>query len=294
MRNTPNFATSFLLARFTRPFIAAAFGSLALVASGAFAASVSSQNTWGHSYADIQVGDSIDETPLLIEIASLGDLLNLEASDAAGRHAQTRIQTDIGINRLFVTASSPMGDTGIAFAEGISTWNEEFVITGGTGTGTVAINANLSAEWLGRLDQPFTGFSFTVFYFPDNDTTTGETSASMAIYYYGSGDVDWTAEQGSLDRSLTGSFTFDYDRPFFLRTELRASVAGNATWDAFHTAEVTGILLPTGSQLTNAGGPDVLQNLNVSNVSAVPVPAAVWLLGSGLIALIGVARRQAA
>jgi len=30
----------------------------------------------------------------------------------------------------------------------------------------------------------------------------------------------------------------------------------------------------------------------VTNVSAVPVPAAAWLFGSGLLGLIGVARRQ--
>jgi hypothetical protein len=290
MKNMRDIVAQTTRVNFTRAFVAAALCSLALAASNTFAAGISSENTWGHSYADIQVGESIDQTPLIIQTAPLGELLNLEESDAAGRHAQTLVQTDIGINRLFVTASSPVGDAGIAFAEGISTWNEQFVITGGTGTGTVTINARLSAAWLGRLDQPFNSLTYSVFYFPDTDTTTGETYASMVISDGGFA-ADPTAEQGVLDMGLSGTFTFDYDRPFFLQTELRASVSGNATWDAFHTAEITGFMLPAGSQLTNAGGPDVLNNLHVA---AVPVPAAAWLLGSGLIALIGVAWRKAA
>lgn len=36
----------------------------------------------------------------------------------------------------------------------------------------------------------------------------------------------------------------------------------------------------------------VYDNLNVAAVSAVPVPAAVWLFGSGLLGLVGVARRR--
>lgn len=34
--------------------------------------------------------------------------------------------------------------------------------------------------------------------------------------------------------------------------------------------------------------------MTVTQVSSVPVPAAAWLLGSGLLGLVGVARRKAA
>ena len=33
-------------------------------------------------------------------------------------------------------------------------------------------------------------------------------------------------------------------------------------------------------------------NLSFAEVSAIPVPAAVWLFGSGLLGLVGVARRR--
>jgi hypothetical protein len=35
-----------------------------------------------------------------------------------------------------------------------------------------------------------------------------------------------------------------------------------------------------------------ITSLHVTSISAVPVPAAVWLFGSGLLGLIGVARRR--
>ena len=53
------------------------------------------------------------------------------------------------------------------------------------------------------------------------------------------------------------------------------------------THEVSGVALST-----DGSGSGVGYIVLTTNVSAVPVPAAVWLFGSGLIGLIGVARRK--
>ncbi len=37
---------------------------------------------------------------------------------------------------------------------------------------------------------------------------------------------------------------------------------------------------------------DNVDNLSIIKLSAVPIPAAIWLFGSGLIGLIGIARRK--
>ena len=57
-------------------------------------------------------------------------------------------------------------------------------------------------------------------------------------------------------------------------------------WGAVNSSAVTGI------QFVVTG----VQNMDsiIDNVSAVPVPAAVWLFGSGLLGLIGIARRKKA
>lgn len=45
---------------------------------------------------------------------------------------------------------------------------------------------------------------------------------------------------------------------------------------------------------TDGGTKSTFASANISSISTVPVPAAVWLFGSGLISLIGVARRKKA
>lgn len=68
----------------------------------------------------------------------------------------------------------------------------------------------------------------------------------------------------------------------------------NTIWDAVSID--TNMDSDTFSGTKMIDGPTVSQswNFNVNGIHAVPIPASAWLLGSGLLGLIGVARRKAA
>ncbi len=53
-------------------------------------------------------------------------------------------------------------------------------------------------------------------------------------------------------------------------------------------------LAPIDTGLAGYGGQQYTAAISIAGVSAVPVPAAAWLFGSGLLGLIGIARRKAA
>lgn len=83
-----------------------------------------------------------------------------------------------------------------------------------------------------------------------------------------------------LDQNSSGSITFDvFDgMDFYVVASMNAS-ANNGFADASHTFTM---------EFDNDSG------LTAAQVSAVPVPAAVWLFGSGLVGLVGLARRRTA
>lgn len=94
----------------------------------------------------------------------------------------------------------------------------------------------------------------------------------------------WTPD-GNLGTNITGG-TETYD-PFSLNTSQPQLFNGIALYDMAngHFRAETG-LLGAGSYNLN------IQMLNSATVETVPVPAAAWLLGSGLAGLLGMARRR--
>lgn len=100
------------------------------------------------------------------------------------------------------------------------------------------------------------------------------------------GDGTWTFTNtntsGTLSVDDPGAFAFGYTDD------------SGANWSA--TAESWTEILPTIWAIEYAYNPGVVKTafLKVAHVSLVPVPAAVWLFGSGLIGLIGIARRKKA
>ena len=142
--------------------------------------------------------------------------------------------------------------------------------TGGTVAGTGSVSD------AGQLDFDFTGRTGTAQYFPqyagaawniDNSTAVGGTAYEG---FTSGSDSNIDPITGVLAITLTG-------------TNLVATANG---W--------SGTLVSVGnvgSAWVAFDGTPYTEVYNVT-VSAVPVPAAVWLMGSGLLGLVGVARRR--
>lgn len=84
--------------------------------------------------------------------------------------------------------------------------------------------------------------------------------------------------QGLINESTWSEITFDLGA-----VPMGASAAFIEFSQGMGPIDIPGGLLP---------GTILIDDLNLGVVSAVPVPAAVWLFGSGLLGLVGVARRK--
>ena len=70
--------------------------------------------------------------------------------------------------------------------------------------------------------------------------------------------------------------------------------SGDTGFDAALTLESVLELRIINSEDPSWNGPSLAATLGIDNITAVPVPAAFWLFGSGLLGLIGIARRKKA
>jgi hypothetical protein len=87
-----------------------------------------------------------------------------------------------------------------------------------------------------------------------------------------------------------GGFTFSMDNVNIVTqdaTDLVLSGSGTITGNGFDATEGTW-------EFTGQTASNITFSWSSSNATVVPVPAAVWLFGSGLIGLVGVARRKKA
>ena len=202
--------------------------------------------------------------------------------------------------------------------QGGITMTVKFLLTGAFTTliGLVSLNIQAASIWLEPVSQ---------------DTTIGGV-ATLELYADGEGiaflagglDVFYDENIVSYNDDFAFDAAFDYD-PAFSRTgddcsaditALGCNVAGEINGIGFgnfngiaDTATLVGTLSFTGlsvgvSPVTMATNDlpagdwyDVDSNLmevayNGAEVNVVPVPAAVWLFGTGLLGLIGVARRR--
>jgi len=124
---------------------------------------------------------------------------------------------------------------------------------------------------------------------PSGDSTT--FSFATGIFGFG-GDWD-LAIPGGEGTGITITLTLLAGGTEVLTTEIPRSISGTF-WGFVSDIAFTDVLLTAGTQ-SGIAETFTMDNLVYSSspTSAVPVPAAVWLFGSGLLGLLGVRRKKA-
>jgi len=140
------------------------------------------------------------------------------------------------------------------------------------------------------IDNNFTSFPGLID-FDDDVLEFNETSASFVMTKDDGGLFDlFSVDTGSLGRDEFDDGNFVFTGIFGTGGTITQTVLGVAP--GVTTNLFTGFVGLSSLVVTsNDGAFPVMDNITV-DVSAVPVPAAVWLFGSGLLGLIGIARRK--
>ena len=194
-------------------------------------------------------------------------------------------------------------DSSLASASPVGVWdldvtNRNILFSGSAfdgsspGAGTSTLNVSLSNHIIATAPSVF-GFPATFFIdgsgagaLVDNDTSTaGHWSMTVPLY------ADWNGlihDLGDITLSTDNSISYWVDPASPFEQSATGNIMNYQTGDAVFVG-----------QTTVQSGPFVglrisLEFLGNDPPVAVPVPAAVWLLGSGLMGLIGIARRKKA
>ena len=187
--------------------------------------------------------------------------------------------TNVGTGSFTITTDG----TGSAFSVGSYSGLEFTATPGGLFTTGGPVAGSGIIDDAGNMDLDFTGRTGGAAYFPqyagsawnlDNNTKTGQTTGAYEGFT--------TGTDSNLDPSGNGA------------------VVNTLVGDALSLCPVCGAFTGTIVSVGNVGAQwaafDGTPYTEVYNIavtpSAIPVPAAVWLFGSGLLGLVGVARRR--
>jgi len=198
------------------------------------------------------------------------------------------------VNPTYVD-NSPVGFSGTWSSPAATPWLGTF-----TGTGTLALGASASATGTGVFD--FSGLTnnggllpaHSYFTIADLDfgSATSETISLRA--YDAAGDLltdpwlekpDWIFGNGPLVPSALPSYIWDAGAGTYTFDGAGETYAGNPNV-AFSMLNTVPISVLEETKLT------AYASFSIKAPTVVPVPAAVWLFGSGLLGLAGFARRR--
>jgi len=169
--------------------------------------------------------------------------------------------------------------SGVASASSVYTFEP-------TDTNVNIVNISTTAGSLGFFDNNNTAYNTSSGYLSVAMTTGGDVMA------YGSNPVGATSGSFTVSNN-NGDQTTVTNGPYFTLA-YNDGVTGWRQADGVSCSTSTDTCHLTWSG-TNSGGTILGVDLKQTvPPSAVPVPAAVWLFGSGLIGLVGVARRKTA
>lgn len=172
------------------------------------------------------------------------------------------------------------------------------VITGGVATSAQANTSGLTGVWSGtylfNMSSPF-GNAVGGTVVPQNwtwDFDAGVISVANTAGFYGS---VWTAKDIAFSddgSSYSAALLFDWSSSLNIPVQQTWDVdaTGNAVSNTAVVTSLTGLILPSSPAFPNFQ-PQFSGTLH-KDVGTVPVPAAAWLMGSGLLGLAGVARRR--
>jgi hypothetical protein len=206
-------------------------------------------------------------------------------------------------------AATAVNDT---FDMGIGSWGPNTIettvghsVAGGNPGGYMTTNNLSSSSTFNVIGATNTGADYSGVF------TDGLWTISVDMSFVSGNFTDSWLRYRFQDPTANGWHISLEDTNFFNSTWQSYSVTFDTTWnDATAMAngwvkEADGTLTPTPSfsglwddvytsEVRILGGPRMVAGIDNYKASVVPIPAAVWLFGSGLLGLVGVARRKKA